>query len=69
MNRRKLPLFYCDYIAHIISKALRKDASDTFDTFIANVKGVVYKPNSYVKTVDVVDINGMKYKVTVEPVS
>lgn len=63
-----MSLVYCDYIADVTNKALKTNTSD----LVHKVGGVEFDLNedgsfrSSKKTIPVVDINGKKYKVTIE---
>jgi hypothetical protein len=66
-------LAYCDYIAKVISEAMKKDA-DKYSSYIDNVgkthwdlgeKGEFLSTR---KTMSVIDKNGKAYRVTVEEI-
>ena len=67
-------LAYCDYIADRIQKDLRHDSykEDSFVHYVDRVKMDLHPEKGYFvstkKTFEVIDINGKKYKVTVEEV-
>ncbi len=67
MNKKPLPLIFCDYIAHVIAKSLRRTSLET-DNIIARTSEVVYKTGSYTKTVKVTDKYGTNYKITIETI-
>jgi len=66
-------LAYCDYIAKVISEAMKKDA-DKYSSYIDNVGKTQWdldpqgKFLSTRKTMSVIDRNGKAYRVTVEEV-
>jgi hypothetical protein len=70
-NLPKSYLVYCDYIANVISKELK--ANDT-ERLIASVSRPQYDMTregafaSTKKTIEVLDRNGTKYRITVEEV-
>lgn len=67
------PLRYCDYIAHVLSGALRRDVDTNINTYVKSLTAVKYdlhKELGYMlstkKTIGVTDINGNKYRITIE---
>jgi hypothetical protein len=66
-------LAYCDYIAKVISEAMKKDA-DKYSSYIDNVGKTQWDLGekgeflSTRKTMTVVDRNGKCYRVTIEEV-
>jgi len=66
-------LAYCDYIAKVISEAMKKDA-DKYSSYIDNVGKTqwdLYPQGKFLstrKTMSVIDRNGKAYRVTVEEV-
>jgi hypothetical protein len=68
-------LAYCDYIAKVISEAMKKDASGNWRTYIDNVGKIRWDLDentgaflSTKKTISVIDKNGKSYRVTVEEI-
>jgi hypothetical protein len=67
-------LAYCDYIAKVISEAMRKDSVRNSMTYIDNVGKTQWDLGangeflSTKKTMSVVDKNGKFYRVTIEEV-
>jgi len=63
-------LAYCDYIAHVISKAFFNDKPDNMIEKVGPVKMDLHPIDGYFlstkKTLEVIDNNGKKYKITVE---
>lgn len=67
-------LAYCDYIADRIKRALaldiRENSTYTYVSEVGPVKFDLHPEEGYFvstkKTLEVIDINGKKYKVTVE---
>lgn len=67
-------LAYCDYIAKVISEAMRKD-TDKYNSYIDNVGKTRWdldeKTGAFLstkKTISVIDKNGKAYRVTVEEI-
>jgi hypothetical protein len=66
-------LAYCDYIAKVISEAMKKDA-DKYSSYIDNVGKTSWDLDtsgaflSTRKTISVIDKNGKAYRVTVEEI-
>lgn len=67
--RKSLKLSYCDYIANIIQKSLMQFDQENLLDKIGRIKldldldGVF---QSTVKTIDVVDMQGKAYRVTIQ---
>jgi hypothetical protein len=68
-------LAYCDYISFRISQALQRDVIDNGPysrlSYAGNPKMDLHKDGymlSTKKTMDVIDVNGKIYKITVEEV-
>lgn len=67
-------LAYCDYIAKVISEAMKKDSTRNVHTYIDNVGKIHWDLGekgeflSTKKTMSVIDKNGKAYRVTVEEV-
>lgn len=64
-------LAYCDYIAHIIGKNLKKMDLDGFIDSVGKVNFDLNEDGSYrstKKTLSVVDKHGTAYKITIEEV-
>lgn len=67
-------LAYCDYIADAISKSLHKDAAspESLVSMVTSPKMDLHPTEGYFvstkKTINVEDMNGKKYKITVEEV-
>ena len=66
-------MVYCDYIAHTIVKpALDKEASNAYRVveYAGPVKMDLHKKEGYMlstqKTIDCVDVNVRKYRITIE---
>lgn len=73
--RSEPPVEYCDYIADTIRRRLGALATTGQDGIIATVYSVTSHLHPYDgyllttrKTIDVVDVNGQRYRVTVEAV-
>jgi GH18 family chitinase len=67
-------LAYCDYIAKVISEAMKKDA-DRYSSYIDNVGKTHWDLDASTgaflstrKTISVIDKNGKAYRVTIEEV-
>jgi GH18 family chitinase len=67
-------LAYCDYIAKVISEAMKKDA-DKYSSYIDNVGKTRWDLDASTgaflstrKTISVIDKNGKAYRVTIEEV-
>lgn len=72
---KPIKLAYCDAIAMVINKALKSDAT-TFNSYIKNVGSTewdLHPEDGYMlsttKTIQVEDMQGKMYKVTVEEVN
>lgn len=67
-------LAYCDYIAKVISEAMKKDSTRNVHTYIDNVGKTHWDLDekgrflSTKKTMSVIDKNGKAYRVTIEEV-
>jgi GH18 family chitinase len=67
-------LAYCDYIAKVISEAMKKDA-DKYSSYIDNVGKTSWDLDTSTgaflstrKTISVIDKNGKAYRVTIEEI-
>jgi hypothetical protein len=68
-QRKTMKLAYCDYIAHIIKKNL---LSNDYEKLLDEVGGIQYdigangEFDSTTKTIDVLDMQGKSYRITIQ---
>jgi hypothetical protein len=70
-NLPKSYLVYCDYIASVISKELKVNDTERLLSSVSRPQYHLTEEGGFAstkKTIDVVDRNGTKYRVTVEEV-
>lgn len=62
-------LAYCDYIAHVIHSSLLPNDDEKLLDQISRIQydlGFAGEFNSTMKTIDVIDINGKQYRITIQ---
>jgi len=70
-NLPKSYLVYCDYIANVISKELKINDTERLIASVSRPKYDLTESGGFAstkKTIEVVDRNGTKYRITVEEV-
>lgn len=67
-----MTLAYCDYIADEISRKFWSQQSEDLIAHVGNVKYDLHPEQGWMmttkKTIEMVDVNGKKYRVTVEEI-
>jgi hypothetical protein len=66
---KQLKIAYCDYIAHLIQKTLLPNDSEKLLDSVSKIQfdlGPFDEFVSTTKTIDVLDMQGKKYRVTVQ---